>query len=109
MSNRQIKSQIIAYHASFLSPECRKHSRIYKKGTCPNGQVPLLSMSELTYSSTAACAAARRYLSVTIDVRINNFKVISYIYLPIFKHEKQLFFVNATFFKIGTKYNPFKH
>lgn len=107
-------------------------------------------MSELTYSSTAACATARRYLvsvtyrvsvkywhlksdafcaflhahsnakhsnrsfcalilSVTIDVGICNFKVISYIYLPIFKHEKQLFFVNATFFKIGTKYNPFKH
>jgi len=32
-----------------------------KKETCPNGQVPLLNMSELTYSSsTAACAAARR-------------------------------------------------
>jgi len=43
---------------------------------------------------------------VTIDVGICNFKVIGYIYLPIFKHEKQLFFVNATFFKIGTKYNP---
>ena len=30
------------------------------KGTRPSGQVPLLNMSELTYSSTAACAAARR-------------------------------------------------
>jgi hypothetical protein len=27
-----------------------------QKGTCPNGQIPLLIVRELFYSSTAACA-----------------------------------------------------
>ena len=44
-----------------------------KKRTCPNGQVPLLNMSELTYSSTAACATANSEAIVLIfnDLRLD--------------------------------------
>ena len=58
MSNSQKNLQIIANFAKFLVNNRRKPSSEDQKGTCPNGQVPLLNMSELFYSSTAACAAA---------------------------------------------------
>jgi len=47
-------SPLIRLYLEILSNE------ILKKGTCPNGQIPSLIVRELTYSSTAACAAARR-------------------------------------------------
>ncbi len=41
-----------------------------KKGTCPNGQVPFLFISECSdYSSTAACAAANR-CCVSVNYRV---------------------------------------
>ena len=54
------ESSITATHSPLMnvSPRIRLYfdilSNKIKKGTCPSGQVPLLNMSELTYSSTAA-------------------------------------------------------
>lgn len=46
----------------YYSTNCQ-NSRlsIKKKGPAQNGQIPLLIVRELTYSSTAACAAANEY------------------------------------------------
>ena len=58
------ESSITATHSPLMnvSPRIRSYfdilSNKIKKGTRPSGQVPLLNMSELTYSSTAAWRSA---------------------------------------------------
>ena len=42
----------------------------FKKETCPNRQVPLHVIGELTYSSTAACAAGRCGVLATYRVGV---------------------------------------
>ncbi len=61
MLNYQIKTQNIAYSATFLVNNRRKLSSEDKKRDLPKRTGPFTYyIREFNYSSTAACAAARR-------------------------------------------------